>query len=146
VFTRCCSSPSAVVSFCSSSVSCWCCGLAGQRLAGQVLPALRQRGLGLVLQVIHRMLELGFLQLDLLAGSRDVDESPADPGDLLEHLVIRQVEHLVRLLGGIECLVRLGGNYVVGPLKEAHPGLLSIDRSIAFACAAGISLRKPGSR
>jgi hypothetical protein len=31
-------------------------GLAGERLPGQVFPALRQRRLGLVLQVIHRML------------------------------------------------------------------------------------------
>ena len=42
-------------------------GLAGQGLPGQVLLALGQRRLGLVLQVVHRVLELLLLQFQLLA-------------------------------------------------------------------------------
>ena len=42
-------------------------GLAGEGLPGQILPALGQRGLGLVLEMIHRVPELLLLQLDLLA-------------------------------------------------------------------------------
>ena len=137
LFTRFCSSASPCSSFCSSSVSCWCCGsrLSIWAWAAPFLDSAsrarssrpwREGGLGLVVEVVDRMLELGFLQLDLLAGGGDVDQRPADPGDLLEHLVIRVVEHLVRLLGGVKRLVRLGGNYVVRPLKKAHIGPLSI--------------------
>ena len=54
-------------------------GLAGQRLPGQVFPALPERGLGLVRQVGDRVLQLLFLQLDPLARSGDVDQPLADP-------------------------------------------------------------------
>src|SRR6516165_6553680 len=46
-------------------------GLAGQGLARQILPALRQRRLGLLLEVLYRVLELLFLQFYLLAGPGD---------------------------------------------------------------------------
>jgi hypothetical protein len=64
------------------------------------------------------------LQLDLLARRSNVHQSPPDLGDLIEHLLIGQIKHLVRLLGGIERLVGLGLHYRVGPLEKAHAGLL----------------------
>ncbi len=42
-------------------------GLAGQGLPRQVLLALGQRRLGLVIQVVHRVLELLLLQFELFA-------------------------------------------------------------------------------
>src|SRR5215469_9293289 len=72
------------------------------------------------------MLELLFLQLDLLAGRRDGDQGLPDPGDLVEHLLVGEVEHLVGLLGGVQRLVGLGREYVVGPLEERHGRLLLI--------------------
>src|SRR5215467_838970 len=73
----------------------------------------------------RRMLQLLLLQLDLLTRRGDVHQPPADLGDLIEHLLIGQIKHLVRLLGGIERLVGLGLHYLVGPLEKAHPGCSS---------------------
>jgi hypothetical protein len=73
------------------------------------------------------MLQLLLLQLDLLARRSNVHQSPPDLGDLIEHLLIGQIKHLVRLLGGIERLVGLGLHYRVGPLEKAHAGLLLAD-------------------
>ena len=75
----------------------------------------------------HRMLQLLLLQLDLLARRSNVHQSPPDLGDLIEHLLIGQIKHLVRLLGGIERLVGLGLHYRVGPLEKAHAALLLAD-------------------
>ena len=93
-------------------------GLAGERLFRQILLALGERRLGLVLEVVHRVLELLLLQLDLLARRGDVHQRPLDLGDLVEHLLVGEIEHLVRLLGGVERLVGLGLDDVVGPLEE----------------------------
>ncbi len=110
--------------------------LAGQGLPRQILPALRQRRRGLFLEVIHRMLELLFLQLDPLARGRDLHQPPADLGDLIEHLLVGKVEHLVGLLGGVERLVGLGLHYLVGSLEKAHLGLLLVivDGPRRFRC------------
>ena len=48
-----------------------------QRLAGQVLVALLQRGLGLLLQLVGLLLQPLRLQLDPLAGRRHVGHAPA---------------------------------------------------------------------
>ena len=40
--------------------------------------------------------------------------------ELLEHLLVGEIEHLVRLLRRVERLVRLGLNDVVRPLEDAH--------------------------
>ena len=97
-------------------------GLALQRLAREVLLAERQRCLGLILQVISRMLELLLLQLDLLARRGDGNEGLADLGEVVEHLLIRQIEHLVGLLRGVERLVGLGRDDVVRSLEQGHLG------------------------
>ena len=106
-------------------------GPARQRLPGQVLLALGQRRLGLVLEVIGGVLELLLLELEPLAGGGDVHQPAADPGDLIKHLLVGQVEHLVGLLGGIKGLVGLGRDDVVGPLEERH--VMSLTRSQAQA-------------
>jgi hypothetical protein len=95
-------------------------GPPGQCLAGQVLPALRQRRLGLVLQVIDRVLQLLLLQLEPLLRGGDIDERAPDLGDVVQHLLVGVVEHLIRVLGRVECLVRFCGDDVVCPLEETH--------------------------
>ena len=97
--------------------------LAGERLLGQVLPVGLQGLLGLVLQVVDGVLELLLLQLEPLLRRREVDQRPAHLGDLLEHLLVGEVEHLVGLLGRVERLVRLGLHDVVCPLEDAHVSL-----------------------
>ena len=67
------------------------------------------------------MLELLFLQLDLLTGRRDGHQALPDLGDLVEHLLVGQVEHLVGLLGRVERLVGLGVEDVVGPWNSDMP-------------------------
>ena len=137
LFTRCCSAARVCSSFSCSSAELLALrlhavdlglrgSLAGQRLPGQVLLALRERRLGLVLEVVHRVLELLLLQFDLLAGRGDRHQPTLDLVDLVEHLLVGQVEHLVRLLGGVERLVGLGLEYVVRPLEEAHADVLLV--------------------
>ena len=94
--------------------------LARQRLFGQVLPVGLEGLLGLVLEVVDGVLELLLLELEALLGRGEVDQGPADLGDLLEHLLVGEVEHLVGLLGRVERLVRLGLHDVVRPLEDAH--------------------------
>jgi len=83
-------------------------GPAGERLPGEVLVALGERGLGLVLQLVGLLLELAGLELDPLAGGRDVGDAPADLLEAVELLLVRQVERLTRILVFVENLVRLG--------------------------------------
>ena len=94
--------------------------LARQRLLRQVLPVALERLLGLILEVVDGVLELLLLELEALLGGCDVHQGPAHLGDLLEHLLVGEVEHLVGLLGRVECLVRLGLHDVVCPLEDAH--------------------------
>ncbi len=103
-------------------------GLAGKRFPGQILPALGQCGLGLILEVINRMLELLLLELDPLARRGDRDQCLADLGDLVEHLLVGQIEHFIGLLGRVERLIGLGREYVVGPLEERHVDLAPCQR------------------
>jgi hypothetical protein len=70
--------------------------------------------------MVHRVLELLLLQLDLPARGGDGHQRPFDLGDLIEHLLIGVVEHLVGLLGGVERLVGLGRDDVMCPLEETH--------------------------
>src|SRR6201999_1687618 len=56
-----------------------------------------------------------------------VDKCLADPRDVVEHLLVGVVEHLVRVLGGVKRLVGLGCDDVVGSLEETHEGLLLAD-------------------
>jgi hypothetical protein len=65
------------------------------------------------------VLQLLFLQLDLLAGSGDVDQAPANPGDLVQHLAVGVVQHLVRILSRVERLVGFGGDDVVAREKDS---------------------------
>ncbi len=92
--------------------------LARQRFLGQILLALGQRRLRLILKVVDRVLELLFLQLDLLAGGCDIHECPTDLGDLVQHLLIGEVEHLVGLFSRVERFVGLGLHDVMGPLEQ----------------------------
>ena len=130
-FTRFCSTSRVWVSFFSSSSSCWCCGsissiccwAAALRDSASLARSSRlacERLLGLVLQVVDGVLELLLLELEALLRRREVDQGAADLGDLLEHLLVGEVEHLVGLLGGVERLVRLGLHDVVCPLEDAH--------------------------
>ncbi len=103
-------------------------GLAGKRFPGQILPALGQCRLGLILEVINRMLELLLLELDPLARRGDRDQCLANLGDLVEHLLVGQIEHFIGLLGRVERLIGLGREYVVGPLEERHVDLAPCQR------------------
>ena len=60
------------------------------------------------------------LQLDPLPRSGDVNQRLAESGDLVNHLLVGVVEHLVRVLGRVERLVSLGRDDVVGSLEQAH--------------------------
>ena len=97
--------------------------LARQRLLGQVLLPCGEGLLGLILQVVDGVLELLLLQFQALLRCGEIDQGPADLGDLLEHLLVREIEHLVGLLGRVESLVGLGLHDVVSPLEDAHVSL-----------------------
>ena len=136
-FTRFCRASSVVVSFCLLLVELLALRLhlvdlllggrlAGERLLGQVLPVGRQGLLGLVLQVVDGVLELLLLELQALLRGGEVDQGAAHLGDLLEHLLVGEVEHLVGLLGRVERLVRLGLHDVVCPLEDAHVPSLGV--------------------
>ena len=72
------------------------------------------------------MLELLFLEFELLARSGDVHQGPTNLSDLVEHLLVGEVEHLVGLLGGVQRLVRLRLEDLVGSLEEGHVALLVV--------------------
>ena len=99
-------------------------GLAGQRLPGQVLPALPERGLGLVPQMGDGLPQLRFLQLEPLPLGGDLDQRLADLGDVVEHLLVGVVERLVRVLGGVKRVICLGREDVAGSGEKTHDGLL----------------------
>src|SRR5579859_3304889 len=122
-------------------------GLARQRLPRQLLLALAERSLRLVGEVVHGALELLLLQFDLLAGPGDGHQSPLDLSDLVEHLLVGQVENLVRPLRGVERLVGLGLEYVVRPLEETHADVLLVmkGRSQPGSAAAPPPGRSPAA-
>ena len=103
-------------SSCSATWLCWVCrslscspsaARPGQRLAGQVFVALRERGLGLVLELVGLLLELPRLQLDALSRRRHVGHAAADLLEALELLLIGQIECLAGVLSPVKDLVRL---------------------------------------
>src|SRR5579875_1712510 len=107
--------------------------LAVQRLPGQVLAALREGGPCRLVQVVHSVLELLLLQLDLLAGGRDGHQGLLHPGDLIEHVLIGQIEHLVRPLRCVQRPAGLGPDDLVGPLVKGHLGLPSVGVGLVSA-------------
>ena len=107
--------------------------LAGQRLAGEVLAAHRQRLLGLLGELVGLLLQLGRLELDPLAARRDVGHAAAYLRQQLELPLVAVVERLARVLGAVERLVRLGAEDQADALHETHEGgppfLCSVMRS-----------------
>ena len=97
-------------------------GLAGQRLAGEVLAVHGQRLLGLALELGGLLLELVDLQLDALAAGGDVGDAAAYLAQQLELALVAVVERLARVLGLVERLVGLGPEDQADPLHETHGG------------------------
>ncbi len=131
--TLACSRCEASVSFSSSPCSWACCGaqvadlagqagLAGQRLAGEVLAPHRQRLLGLLGQLVLLLLELRDLQLDPLAAGRHVGDAAAHLREQLELALVAVVQGLPRVLGAVERLVGLAAEDQAHALHEAHAG------------------------
>ncbi len=123
----------AATSFSSWSCSCACCawrseiwrgqaGAAGQRLAGEVLAAAGERGLGLLLELGALLLELGDLQLETLAAGGHVGHAAAHLLQQLELLLVGVVQRLARVLRLVQGLVRLGLEDQGEALPEAHRG------------------------
>ena len=107
------------MSFSSSpwSWACWAsrsaiwpvsAGLAGQRLAGQVLAAHRERLLRLLGELVGLGLQLVALQLDPLAAGGHVGDAAAHLGQHLDLALVAVVEGLSGVLGLVEGLVGLG--------------------------------------
>ena len=122
------------VSFSSSPCSVWCCtsrsvtccwsaAATGQRLAGQVLAAERERLAALVLQLGGLALELVQLQFQALAGGRHVGDAAAHLLQQLQLLLVRVVEGLARILGPVKGLVRLRAEDHPHPLHDTAHGL-----------------------
>ncbi len=97
-------------------------GPARQRLAGEVLVALLQRGLGLALQLVGLLLQPLGLQLDPLAGRGDVGHPPPDLLQLLELLLVGEVQRVARVLHLVQGLVRLGPEDVTDATPRACHG------------------------
>jgi hypothetical protein len=95
--------------------------------------------------VIGRLLQLLLLQFDPLLRGGYVDESAPDLGDVVEHLLVGVVEHLVGIFGRVECLVRLGRDDVVRALEETHGSLLPAT-VVRAAYAAEITPNSRGER
>ena len=95
-----------------------------QRFASEVLVVLGKGGLRLILQLVGVRLQLGRLQLDALAGRRDVGETLADLLELLELLLVGEVEGVAGVLDAIEHLVRLRLDDTAQALHHAHASLL----------------------
>ena len=98
-------------------------GPPGERLAGEVLVALRERGLGLALEFVGLLLELLGLQLDPLPGRRHVRHAPAYLRQLLDLLLVGQVQRVAGVLHLVQGLVRLGPEDVEDPLERTCHGL-----------------------
>ena len=120
-------------SFCSCSLiwSCWVLSSAscspsaarrGQRLAGQILVALLQRGLGLALQLVGLLLQPLGLQLDPLARRGHVGHAPPHLLQLLELLLVGEVQRVARVLHFVQGLVGLGPEDVAYPTERACHG------------------------
>ena len=103
-----------------------------QRLPGQVVPAELHRLSRLLVEVVHRVLELVLLKLELLASRSDLDQSATDLRDLLEHLFVAEVKHLAGVLRFVQRSVRFGFDDVVSTFEEAHSvSINEVDSSVA---------------
>ena len=89
-----------------------------QRLAGQVLVALPERGLGLALQLVGLLLQPLGLQLDPLARRGHVRHAAAHLLQLLELLLVGEVQRVARVLHLVQRLVGLGSEDVRDPTEE----------------------------
>lgn len=98
-------------------------GAAGQRLAGEVLTAERERLAALVLQLGGLLLELVQLEFEPLAAGRHVGDAPADLLQQFELLLVRVVEGLARVLGPVQGLVRLRAEDHPHTLHDTAHGL-----------------------
>ena len=78
--------------------------LALERLPGQVLPVGGDRLARLCLELDDVLLELLLLQLEPLLRGDDIGDAALHVLELLEHLLVRIVERLGRVLGAIQNL------------------------------------------
>src|SRR4051812_14461121 len=98
-------------------------GTAGQRLAGEVLPAERERLAALVLQLARLRLQLVELEFQALAGGGDIGHAPAHLLEQLQLLLIRVIEGFARVLGPVKGLVRLRAEDHPHTLHDTAHGL-----------------------
>ena len=98
-----------------------------ERLAGEVLPVLRERLLGLVLQLVGARLQLLGLELDALSRRSDVGDALSYLLELLELLFVGEVEGLAWVFDPVEHLVRLRLYYARQALHEGHATVPSWD-------------------
>ena len=129
--TLACSCCEARVSFSSSPWSWACCslrsaswpvsaGLAGERLAGEVLAADLDRLLGLPGELARLALQLGDLHLDPLAAGGHVGDPASYLREHLELPLVAVVEGLARVLRAVERLARLRLEDHRESLPQAH--------------------------
>ena len=97
-------------------------GLAGQRLAGEVLATGADGLLGLSLELGRLLLELVDLELDALAAGGHVGDTAADLGEELELPLVAVVEGLAGVLRLVQGLVGLGAEDQADALHETHRG------------------------
>ena len=97
-------------------------GLAGQRLARQVLAAGADRLLGLALELGGLLLDLVDLQLDALAAGGDVGDAAAHLREELELALVAVVQGLAGVLRLVQGLVGLGAEDQADALHETHRG------------------------
>ena len=98
-------------------------GPPGERLAGEVLAVLAEGRACLILQLVGARLELLGLELDPLAGGRDVGDAPAHLLELLELLLVGEIERLAGVLDAVEDLVRLRLHDAAQAFHHAHRSL-----------------------
>lgn len=96
------------------------CRLTAQGLTREVVPVQLHRLSGLLVEVVHGVTELIFLQLQLLASCGDLHQRRPDLRDLLEHLLVAEVEHLTRVFGFVQRSVRFGFDNVVSTFEKTH--------------------------
>ena len=111
-------------------------GLAGQRLAGEVLATHRDRLLGLPLELGRLLLELVDLQLHPLATGGDVGHPAAHLHQQVLLALVAVVEGLARILRLVEGLVGLRPEDQADALHEAHGPTLGPNASGAKAGSA----------
>lgn len=99
------------------------CGAPGQRLAGQILAAERERLAALVLQLGRLSLQLIQLQLQPFARGRHIGDAAAYLLKQLQLLLVRVIEGLARILGPVKGLVCLRAEDHPHTLHDTAHGL-----------------------